>query len=124
MELRVGDASVSIALAPWEQAIQTPALALATTLHRHVVIAHGSRDAWAHPDESRLLATVLAEAGNQPVLQIVDRAGHDLAEADDDRIGAFAEALIAGMEPRELPPVLVAIEEMTADPSTTLDSRT
>ena len=124
MELRVGDASVAIALAPWEQAIHTPALALATMLHRHVVIAHGSRDAWAHPDESRLLATVLAEAGNQPVLQIVDRAGHDLAEADDDRIGAFADALIAGMEPRELPPVLVAIEEMTADPSTTLDSRT
>ena len=54
---------------------------------------------------------------------VVDRAGHDLAEADDDRIGAFAEALITGMEPRELPPVLVAIEEMTADPSTTLDSR-
>ena len=38
--------------------------------------------------------------------------------------GAFAKALVAGMEPRELPPVLVAIEEMTADPSTTLDSRT
>ena len=68
--------------------------------------------------------TVLAEAGNQPVLQLVDGAGHDLAEATDDRIGAFADALIAGMEPRELPPVLVAIEEMTADPGTTLDSRT
>ena len=82
MELRVGGASVSIELAAWEQAIHTPALALATMLHRHVVIAHGSRDAWAHPDESRLLATVLAEAGNQPVLQIVDGAGHDLAEAE------------------------------------------
>ena len=27
-------------------------------------------------------------------------------------IAAFAEALVARMEPRELPPVLVAIEEM------------
>ncbi len=124
MELRVGGASVRISLAAWEQAFHTPALALATMLHRHVVIAHGSRDAWAHPDESRLLAAVLAEAGNEPVLQPVDGAGHDLAEATDDRIGAFADALIAGMEPRELPPVLVAIEEMTADPDTTLDSRT
>jgi hypothetical protein len=67
---------------------------------------------------------VLAEAGNEPVLQTVDGAGHDLTEARDDRIGAFADALIAGMEPRELPPVLVAIEEMTADPDATLDSLT
>jgi alpha-beta hydrolase superfamily lysophospholipase len=124
MALRVGGASVPISLAPWEQAIHTPALALATMLHRHVVIAHGSRDAWAHPDESRLLASVLADAGNRPVLQSVEGAGHDLAEATDDRIGGFADALIAGMKPRELPPVLVAIEEMTADPDTTLDSRT
>ena len=50
-------------------------------------------------------------------------AGHDLAEAEDDRIGAFADALVAGMEPRELPPVLLAIEEMTGDPGATLDSR-
>ena len=124
MELRVGGATVPIALAAWEQAIHTPALALATMLHRHVVITHGSRDAWAHPDESRLLADVLAETGNQPVLQRLDGAGHDLSEATDDRIGAFAAALIAGMEPRELPPVLVAIEEMAADPDATLDSGT
>jgi uncharacterized protein len=118
MELRVADASVRLSLAGWEQAIHTPALALATMLHRHVVIAHGARDAWADPDESRLLAAVLAEAGNQPDLQLVEGAGHDLAEADEDRIGAFADALIAGMEPRELPPVLVAIEQMTGDPGT------
>ena len=86
------------------------------------MIAHGARDAWADPDESRLLAAVLAEAGNRPVLQLVEGAGHDLAEAEDDRIGAFADALMAGMEPRELPPVLVAIEQMTGDPGTTLDS--
>jgi len=124
MELRIEGTSVPIALAAWEQAIHTPALALATMLHRHVVIAHGSCDAWADPDESRLLAAVLAEAGNQPVLLPIDGAGHDLNEATDDRVGAIADALIAGMEPRELPPVLVAIEEMTADPDTTLDSRT
>ena len=123
MELAMAGASVRLSLAGWEQAIHTPALALATMLHRHVVIAHGERDAWAHPDESRLLASVLEEAGNLPVLQVLEMAGHDLAEAEDDRIGAFADALIGGMEPRELPPVLVAIEEMTADPGTTLDSR-
>ena len=122
IELRVADASVRLSLAAWEQGIHTPALALATMLHRHVVIAHGDRDAWAHPDESRILASVLAEAGNRPELQHIEGAGHDLAEADDDRIGAFADALVAGMEPRELPPVLVAIEQMTADPDATLDS--
>ena len=122
MELHVADGSVRLSLAGWEQGIHTPALALATMLHRHVVIAHGERDAWAHPDESRLLAAVLDEAGTRPVLQLVEGAGHDLAEADDDRIGAFADALVAGMEPRELPPVLVAIEEMTAGPGSPLDS--
>jgi uncharacterized protein len=122
MDLRVADDSVQLSLAGWEQAIHTPALALATMLHRHVVIAHGDRDVWAHPDESRLIASVLEEAGNRPVLQHVDSAGHDLTEADDDRIGAFADALVAGMEPRELPPVLVAIEEMTGESGPTLDS--
>ena len=123
MELRLGDASVRLSLAGWEQAMHTPALALATMLHRYVVIAHGMRDAWADPDESRLLASVLTAAGNRPILQLVEGAGHDLAEAADDRIGAFADALAGGMEPRELPPVLVAIEEMTGDPEATLDSR-
>lgn len=122
MELRVADASVRLSLAGWEQAIHTPALALATMLHRHVAITHGTLDAWAHPDESRLLAAVLAEAGNGPILQLVDGAGHDLAEAEDAAIGAFADALTGGMEPRELPPVLVAIEEMAGDPDAPLDS--
>jgi uncharacterized protein len=123
MGLRVADASVRLSLAGWEQAIHTPALALATMLHRHVVIAHGTRDAWADPDESRLLTAVLTDAGNEPILHPIEGAGHDLAEAEDDRIGAFADALVAGMEPRELPPVLVAIEELTGDPGATLDSR-
>jgi uncharacterized protein len=123
IDLLVADASVRLSLAGWEQAIHTPALALATMLHRHVVLAHGDRDAWAHADESRLLNAVLTEAGNRPVLQLVEGAGHDLAEADDDRLGAFADALVSGMEPRELPPVLVAIEEMAGDLGATLDSR-
>jgi uncharacterized protein len=111
-ELVLGDGTATLSLAGLEQAFHTPPLALATMLHRHVVLAHGTADAWADPDESRLLVTALAGAGNEPVLQVVDGAGHDLAEADDAAIDAFAAALVARMEPRELPPVLVAIEEM------------
>jgi pimeloyl-ACP methyl ester carboxylesterase len=110
--LEVGDERVSLALAAWEQAFHTPALALATMLHRNVVLAHGGSDAWADPDESRLLSEALRRAGNQPALQLVEGAGHDLAEADETGIAAFADALVAHMEPRDLPPVLVAIEEM------------
>jgi hypothetical protein len=83
-------------------------------LHRSVVIAHGTADAWAHPDETGIVAEMLREGGNDPLVQLVDGAGHDLAEADDQAIDAFAAALAARMEPRELPPVLVAIEEMGA----------
>jgi len=110
--LEIGDGRITLALAAWEQGFHTPALALATMLHRNVVLAHGGSDAWADPDESRLLSAALAEAGNQPALQLVEGAGHDLADADDAGIAALAEALAARIEPRELPPVLVAIEEM------------
>jgi hypothetical protein len=113
-ELPLGDGVVELTLAGWEQAFHTPPLALATMLHRHVVLAHGTADAWADVDESRLLVTALAGGGNEPELQVVDGAGHDLAEADDAAIGTFADALVTRMEPRELPPVLVAIEEMGA----------
>lgn len=110
--VRVGEDTVELGLAAWEQAIHTPALALATMLHRPLVLAHALDDAWVHPDESRLLAEVAREAGNVPVVQLLDRGGHDLARADGGVIGAFADAVVARMEPRELPPVLVAIEEM------------
>lgn len=120
--LTIGDEPVRLRLAGWEQAIHTPALALATMLHRNVVIAHGASDAWTDPDESRLLVDVLSAAGTQPVLQIVNGAGHDLAEAGDARIGAFADALVERMEPRELPPVLVAIEQMSSESGPALDS--
>jgi hypothetical protein len=80
-------------------------------LHRETVLLHGADDAWADPGESELLAAVLAEAGNQPALTIPPGA-HDLAEAGDEVIGEFASALVARMQPRELPPVLLAIERM------------
>lgn len=110
--LEIGDDRIRLALAALEQALHTPALALATMLHRNVVLAHGATDAWADPDESRLLSVALAAAGNEPTLQLIEAAGHDLAEADDTTIAGFAAALVARMEARELPPVLVAIEEM------------
>ena len=102
----------TVNVAAWEQAFHTPPLALATMLHRNVVLAHGSADAWSDPAESEILLGVLADAGNDPVLQRIDHAGHELAEADNATIGVFAQALVARMEPRELPPVLMAIEEM------------
>jgi predicted esterase len=111
--MSVGDARVTLRLAAWEQGFHTPPLALATMLHRNVVLAHGAADAWVDPDESRLLSAVLTEAGNAPLLQVLDGAGHDLDEADDAAIATFAAALADRMTPRELPPVLIAIEEMS-----------
>lgn len=104
---------VELDLAAWEQGFHTPPLALATMLHRETVLAHGTADAWASHDESALLAQVLSGAGNAPLLQLVDGAGHDLEEADDAAIGVFVAALAERMRPRELPPVLMAIEEMS-----------
>lgn len=115
LELRIGGEPVELRLAALEQAIHTPALALVTMLHRNVVIGHGTADVWADPAESRLLAEALVAGGNEPVVMELDGAGHNLAEADDARIGAFAAAIAGQMEPRELPPVLVAIEEMRTD---------
>jgi hypothetical protein len=110
--ITVGTEPVELDLAAWEQGFHTPALALATMLHRDVVLAHGSVDAWADVEESRILADVLTRGGNRPELQLVEGAGHDLAEADDAVIGAFVDAIVARMVPRALPPVLVAIEQM------------
>ena len=112
LSLEVAGETVTLELAGWDQAFHTPPIALGTMLHRNVVMLHGGVDAWSDPDEGRLLAAALSDAGNDPLLTVVDGAGHDLAEADDDVIGAFADALINRMEPRDLPPVLLAIEEM------------
>jgi uncharacterized protein len=109
--VRIGDDDVTLRLSALEQAFRTPPLALVTMLHRNVVIAHGTDDVWADADETRLLVHALQDGGNDPVLQLVDGADHDLA-GPPDAIGDFADALAARMERRELPPVLVAIEEM------------
>ena len=111
MTLRVGAQRAELRLAGWEQATHTPPIALATMLHRAVVLAHGTADAWADANESRLLVEVLREAGNAPVLHLADGADHDLTGADRV-LASFAADLAARMEPRDLPPVLVAIEEM------------
>ena len=104
---------MTLSLAGVEQAIHTPPLALATMLHRSVALVHGADDAWADPDESVLLAQALEDGGNASTRRIVPGAGHDLAEAPDDVIREIAVDLAARIRAVKLPPVLVAIEEMT-----------
>ena len=112
MTLPIGAEPVTLRLDALEQAIHTPMLALVTMLHRNVVIVHGSDDAWADPDEATLLADTLAAGGERPAVDLVTGAGHDLAEAGNERIGEIAAMLAGRIEARELPPVLVAIERM------------
>lgn len=112
MRVDVAGDDVTVRLAAWEQGIHTPSLALATMLHRAVVLVHGTTDAWVDADESRLLEAVLRAGGNDPELLLLTGTGHDLAEASDADIGSVADAIAARMEPRALPPVLLAIEEM------------
>ncbi|MDP9467220.1 MAG: alpha/beta hydrolase [Chloroflexota bacterium] len=104
--------SVTLSLPAFEQAIHTPPLALATMLHRSVTLVHGSADAWSDPEESTLLAASLISAGEAPGVRQIPGAGHDLSEAGDELIGELAEDLGARLLPRDLPPALVAIEEM------------
>jgi len=104
--------TVRLDLAGVEQAINTPALALATMLHRSVSLVHGADDRWSHPNESALLALALTDGGNRPNREVVPAAGHDLAEASDTAIGELADDLAARLVPRDLPPVLIAIEGM------------
>jgi alpha-beta hydrolase superfamily lysophospholipase len=107
-----GVGPLTVGLTGVEQAIHTPPRALATMLHRSVALVHGASDAWADPEESELLELVLVEAGNRPSRRLVPDAGHDLAEAGDQLIGELAADLAARLLPRELPPLLTAIEEM------------
>lgn len=114
LRLRGGE-QVTMNLAAIEQAIHTPPLALVTLLHRSVTLVHGMADAWTDPAESVLLAEGLRAAApddDQPRLVTIPGAGHDLAEASDTVIDELAGDLAARLLPRELPPVLVAIEEM------------
>jgi len=113
VRIRVGaDERLELGLAGLEQAIHTPNLALVTMLHRSVTLVHGELDAWADADESEMLLLALREVGNDPMRRVIPGAGHDLAEVDDAAIAELAGDLAGRLEPRELPPVLVAIEEM------------
>ena len=107
-----GGGAVTLALAPVEQAIHTPPLALATMLHRSVALVHGAADTWSDPGESELLESALRGAGEEPTRRLVPGAGHDLAEASDEVIGDVAADLAGRLLPRDLPAVLLAIEEM------------
>lgn len=107
-----GGERVRLELAGVEQAIHTPGLALATMLHRSVTLVHGADDGWSDPDESALLATALAEGGNRPNRRVVAGIAHDLAGASDAIIGELADDLAVRLLPRDLPPVLVAMEGM------------
>jgi pimeloyl-ACP methyl ester carboxylesterase len=107
-----GTEPVELNLAAWEQAIHTSPLALASMLHRSVTLVHGEADAWVDADEGRLMQATLAGGGDQPELRLIRDAGHELHEASDQLIGDLADELAARLLPRELPPLLLAIEEM------------
>jgi pimeloyl-ACP methyl ester carboxylesterase len=104
--------AVELNLAAWEQAIHTPPLALASMLHRSVTLVHGDADAWVDTDEGRLMRATLAGGDDQPELRLIPGAGHELHEASDQLIGDLADDAAARLLPRELPPLLLAIEEM------------
>ena len=112
-ELRLpGGEGVTISLDGVEQAIHTPPLALGSMFNRSVTLVHGSLDQWSDPDESALLANVIRSEDGPPRVRLLAGAGHDLSEASDAVIGELADDLAARIQPRDLPPVLVAIEEM------------
>ena len=50
------------------------------------------------------------QAGNAPSRQVVAGADHDLAAADDATIALIADDLAGRLVPRDLPPVLIALE--------------
>ena len=112
-ELRLpGGEGVSISLAGFEQAIHTPPLALATMFNRSLTPVHGSLDQWSDLDESALLANAFRSEDEPPKVRLLPGAGHDLFEASEAVIGELADDLAARLQPRDLPPVLMAIEEM------------
>ena len=104
--------TIQLSLAGIEQEIHTPARALVTMLDRSTSLFHGATDEWSDPDESALLGDGLRQRGNDPRRTVVAGAGHDLAEASDAVIEEIAADLAARLLPRELPAVLLAIEEM------------
>lgn len=111
LPLRGAQDLLPLTLAGWHQAFQTPTLALATMLDRSVTLVHGARDTMVDEDESRLLEGIVRSGGNDARFRSID-AEHDLAEATDAEIGELADDVAARLLPRELPPVLIAIEQM------------
>jgi alpha-beta hydrolase superfamily lysophospholipase len=104
--------TIDLALAGVEQAIHMPPMALATMLDRSVSIVHGALDRWSDPEESALLQRALPPGAATASRTVVSDAGHDLDEAGDEVIGRIAADLAARLLPRDLPPVLLAIEAM------------
>lgn len=110
MALPLAGGEATLALGGWRELFDTPGSALATMVRRSTTIIHGAHDAWVHPDESQLLAATLAEAGNAPSRQLVEGADHDLVGAHEATIALIADDLAGRLVPRELPPVLIALE--------------
>ncbi len=107
-----GGARLPLSLAWIEQSMRTPARALATVVDRSVSLVHGSADAWSDPAESALLAEALQLGDRTVAHRALPGCGHDLTEAPDGVIGEIAADLAGRLQPRQLPPVLVAIEQM------------
>lgn len=103
---------LAMALAWIEQSVRTPGRALATIVDRSIGLVHGGADAWCDPAESELLAAAIRSTGRGAERRVLPNCGHDLAEAPDQAIGEIAADLAGRLQPRELPPVLVAIEQM------------
>ena len=104
---------LTLNLAGWEQGLHTPAIALATMLHRSVSLVHGAADAWSHPDEAELLRLVLEAAGNEARREVMPgrgtRARRSAARGRSPRSPATSpRASWHG----SLPLVLLAIQEM------------
>lgn len=106
------DASVQLELEGYRQAFATAPRALVTMLQRSLTLVHGERDVWVDRAETEILLAQRPHAAPAARELLVPGAGHDLAEADDGVIVEIARDLAARLEPRQLPPVLLAIEEM------------
>lgn len=105
--------SVQLELDDLRQAFGTPPRALITMLHRSLTLVHGDDDVWVDPSEAGLLLQARPGAAGAVRLMRIPDVGHDLAEASDAQIGEIASDLAARLEARPLPPVLVAIQEMS-----------
>ena len=82
-------------------------------LHRSVTLVHGSADAWSDPEESRAPGRLARRApGRRPGPAGRRTPATTLRRRATELIGELADDLAARLLPRDLPPVLVAIEEM------------